>query len=137
MLMRLSPAQAYRRVELDAFIMGAAAADLTAICFDEAIGAIRRAIFAHDRASPDLRDRSLLTAINSIDALRLGVDRNHALAHALLTIYHGAGMLVRSSMRQFDAGNLQQAATDLSEIRSIVASPRPADNTSSSATALA
>lgn len=116
MLPRVCPAEAYRRVEIDAYIVGGEAAQLTRLCLAETIGALNRALYFNERRAAEQRGACIGKAIASIQALKLGVDRKQPLADALLIVYGDAiGRLTRN-LRVFDAGAITTIRQDFLEI---------------------
>lgn len=102
MLLPLPPAEAYRRVELDALIAGGDARQLTRLCLAEAIGALNRAVLWHERSDRARRSASLGRALCCVQALRMGVDGAHPLADALLVVYADASAKIARAMVRFD-----------------------------------
>ena len=116
MLHRVSPSEAYRRVEIDAYIVGGEAAQLTRLCLAETIGAINRALYFDSKGQTDQRGNCIAKAIASIQALKLGVDRKQPLADALFIVYGSAiGRLTRS-LRNFDPQAIGAIRQDFLEI---------------------
>lgn len=116
MLHRPSPAEAYRRVEIDAYIVGGEAAQLTRLCLAETIGALNRALYFDSKHQAEQRGACLDKAMSSIQALKLGVDRKQPLAEALLIVYGNAiGQLMRN-LRAFDARAVAAIRHDFLEI---------------------
>lgn len=110
------PAEAYRRVAVDACIQGSRGHALTSLCFLEATSALRRAIYADRNGHLLLRGRALVRARSAVQALRAGVERSHPLGPALLTIYGSCDAAIARGMTHFDADGLTLAITDLEEI---------------------
>ncbi len=121
MLHRATPQEAYRRVELDAFIAGGEAAQLTRLCFAEALGALNRSLYFDERGDHQPRSQCLDKAIASIQALRLGVDRDHALGPALLTVYGNALGRLAGQLRTFDSREIVALRQDILEIEQVFA----------------
>lgn len=113
MLHPLEPAEAYRRVELDAWIAGSDQRQLTRVCLSEAIAALARALLWDQRGDATRRDLALLKAVSCVQALVLGVDRAHPLGGALLVVYGEAGSRLASSIRQFDRDGVSAVRQDL------------------------
>lgn len=116
MLHRPCPAEAYRRVEIDAYIVGGEAAQLTRLCLAETIGALNRSLYFDSRRQAEQRGACLVKAIASIQALKLGVDRSQPLAEALIIVYSDAiGRLTRS-LGAFDPSAIAAVRQDFLEI---------------------
>ena len=116
MLHPLDPAEAYRRVELDAWIAGSDQRQLTRVCLSEATAALNRALLWEGRGGSARRDTALVKAMSCIQALLLGVDRAHPLGGALLTVYGEAGGRVAAALQRFDRENVEYIRQDLLDI---------------------
>jgi flagellin-specific chaperone FliS len=116
MLPRPCPAEAYRRVEIDAYIVGGEAAQLTRLCLAETIGALNRALYFDSRSEAEQRSACLAKASASIQALKLGVDRKQPLAEALLIVYGNAIGRLSRNMREFDARAISALRQDFLDI---------------------
>lgn len=113
----LSPAEAYRRVEMDARIFGSDAPALARLCLEEACSALSRSIYASRHGHNDLRGRALARALDATSALRSGLDRDNPLSDAFTTIYDHAENCIRRAMLQFDPVQVAQLQADLEDIR--------------------
>lgn len=111
-------AEAYRRVAVDACIQGSRGHALTSLCFMEATAALRRAIYADRNGHLLLRGRTLVRARSAVQALRAGVERNHPLGPALLTIYGACDAVITRCLTSFDADAVARTITDLDDILS-------------------
>ncbi len=116
MQMLANPAEAYRRVEIDAFIVGGQGAQLTRLCFAEAIGALNRSLYFDGKNEPEARGKCITKAISSVQALRMGIDRKHPIANALLTVYGNAIGRLASNMGSFEPDDIVALRHDLLEI---------------------
>jgi len=116
MLHRPGPAEAYRRVEIDAYIVGGEAAQMTRLCLAETIGALNRALYFDSKADGEARVNCLTKALSCIQALKLGVDRTQPLAEALLVVYGNAVGRLTRNMRIFDARAISALRQDFLEI---------------------
>jgi flagellar protein FliS len=126
MLAQADPAEAYRLVSRDAHIEGADAQALLRLCYDEAIAALDRAIFATDRQRWDLRGRALSRAASAVTALRRGVDPAHPLASALYAIYDAAAAAIAGGVSSRDVAVLHRVRNDLTDIASALFAPAQA-----------
>lgn len=116
MLHPLPPAEAYRRVQLDAWIAGGDARQLTRICLAEAVGALGRALLWHDRGDGARRSGALGKALSCTQALRLGVDGTQPLGGALLVVYGDTAARLARSLGRFDREGVQAVRDDLLEL---------------------
>jgi hypothetical protein len=89
-------------VEIDACIASGDPAQMTRLCIAETIGALNRSLYFASKKDETARRNCLLKAISSIQALQLGVDRDHPMGVALLTLYGSACAGVTRSLRYFD-----------------------------------
>lgn len=117
MLHRPGPSEAYRRVEIDAYIAGSDARFLTMLCLQEAIAALDRALFADRQRRIDLRAKSTSRAYSCVDALCMGVDAKHPMGEALLTVYGSVRHRLKNSLVSFDPQSIVSLRTDLDELR--------------------
>lgn len=116
MLHPLEPAEAYRRVELDAWIAGSDQRQLTRVCLAEAVASLGRALAWDEKGDDDRRDMALLRGMSATQALLLGVDRSQPLGPALFTVYGEAGKRLTAALRRFDRLVVASVRQDLSDI---------------------
>lgn len=116
MMHTFPPDEAYRRVELDALVLGGDARLLTRLCLTEAVGSLERALLWHGKEDTRRRNSALGKAIGSAQALRLGVDRAHPLGEALLTLYGSAAAQLTAAMIRFDQVVVKQVCADLRDL---------------------
>lgn len=116
MLQVIPPAEAYRRVELDALVLGGDARQLIKLCLAEAVGSLDRALLWHDKGDRGRRNSALAKAISGIQALRMGIDQQHPLGGALLTLYGSAAARLTRTLIRFDASAVAQVSADLNEL---------------------
>lgn len=117
MLQMRSPHEAYRRVDFDARVAGADPGQLVTLCYEQLIGALGSATFAHERGDNLLKSQSLTRALSAITALQLGVSGESSVAQALRQLYEAARRSVLDSALQFDAaalGTIRQDFIDIS-----------------------
>jgi flagellin-specific chaperone FliS len=116
MMMQRSPADVYRRVDLDARIGTAPPAELVALCYEKLLGALGTAIVANDRGDASLKSDSLTRALSAVMALRLGIKGTEGVAGALHSLYEGTSRTILDSVVTFDAPALGRLRNDIREI---------------------
>lgn len=126
MLGRPDPAEAYRLISRDARIEGADSAALVHICYDEAIAALDRAIYASEQARWDIRSRSLSRAASAIAALRKGIDTALPISGALLDIYDAASSAILGAVGGREVAVLHHVRNDLTDIATALGAERRA-----------
>src|SRR6218665_1839609 len=117
MLSMRSPHEAYRRVDFDARVVAADPGQLVTLCYEQLIGALGSAIFAHERGDNRLKSQSLTRALSAITALQLGVSGESSVAQALRRLYEAARRSVLDSALTFDGaalGTIRQDFIDIS-----------------------
>lgn len=117
MLTARDPGEAYRRVDFDARVTGAAAYQLVDLCYEQLSGSIDRAIFAESRGDNAMKSAALTRAVAALTALQMGVDGNAPAGTALLTLYGNARKAVLDCAVRFDTAILRDIQRDFSEIR--------------------
>ncbi len=117
MLRKRDPYDAYQRVEFDARVRGANAAELVHVCYDQFVNALGAALVADQRRDALLRSRSLTRALTAVMALQLGVDHEHDMAGALGEFYGAARKSVLASSLSFDRARLEEIRKDFTEVR--------------------
>jgi len=110
------PAKAYRRVELDARIEAAPAADLTRICLEEAISALGQALIAIERAPSDIPREALSRAQGIAVWLARSVAPDNPMRQALLDFYGGIAATIARNMSRARYGELAQVRADLADV---------------------
>lgn len=116
MLARLSPHEAYRRVDFDARVNGADPSQLVTLCYEQLVAALGSALFAFERGDNLLKSQSLTRAISAITALQLGVSGDGPVAGALRQLYEAARRSVLDSALEFDSGKIATIRQDFIEI---------------------
>ena len=111
-----NPQEAYRRVDFDARVAGADSRQLVALCYEQLIGALGSAIFAHERGDNLLKSQSLTRALSAITALQLGVSGESSVAQALRQLYEAARRSVLDSALTFDGAALGTVRQDFIDI---------------------
>jgi len=113
-----NPAAAYRRVELDARIEAAGAADLTRICIEEAIAALGQALLALERA-PGAVPREPLARAQAITLwLARSVAPENPLHASLVAFYGGLAQQIGANFARARAGELARVRDDLRDLLS-------------------
>ncbi len=111
-----NPAAAYRRVELDARIEAAGAADLTRICLEEAVAALGQALLALGRA-PDTVPREALVRAQTITLwLARSVAPEHPLHGSLVAFYGGLASQIAGNFVRARAGEIARVRGDLVDL---------------------
>ncbi|MDP3908403.1 flagellar export chaperone FliS [Novosphingobium sp.] len=116
MLMLRSPHEAYRKVDFDARVAGATPQPLVALCYEQLIGALGSAQFAHERGDNRLKSQSLTRAMSALTALQLGVSPEAAVGPALIQLYEAARRTVLDSVLSFNPAALQTIRSDFIDI---------------------
>ncbi len=116
MVHRFQPAEAYRRVTIDARIAGGDGQHLVHLCLQEAIEAIEASLYANDNGFTERRGRALIRALGAIDALRLGIDDALPLAKALHSLYGAAHLSISQSTMRFERDIVASVRSDLQDI---------------------
>lgn len=115
MLGLANPQQAYRKVELDALVLGSSGIGLVDLCFERALSALGRALIPGG-ASFTNRSRALSDALLALTALRQGVDEMAPLGATLIEFYSTAIDAVSAAILRFDPASLTALKTDLADI---------------------
>ena len=116
MLLQHKPAEAYRRVALDARIAGARPADLVLLCYEQLAEALGAAIEASSRADNHRRSAAMTRAMSSLTALQLGLDRQSPLAVPLDTFFAGVRRTLLNNVPGFDPAAIAAARGDVIEV---------------------
>jgi len=116
MLQKRSPHEAYRRVDFDARVSGAAPAELVHLCYEHLVGALGTALFAADKGDNALKSRSLTHALTAVTALQLGVTGETGVASALRQVYEAARRTILDSAIRFDSIRIEALRQDFIEI---------------------
>lgn len=116
MLVQRSPHVAYARVEFDARVAGAGAAELVALCFERLATSLDAALFAHGRQDNGGRSAALTKALAAVTALQLGVDAAGPVGRSLKILYDGARQTLLASALGFDVAALTRLRTDFAEV---------------------
>ena len=124
MLALRCPREAYRRVAFDARVEVADPRQLVTLCYEQLIGALGTALFAHDLGDNRLKSQSLTRALAAITALQLGVDGDDPVALALLQLYASARRAMLDSALAFDPLLLTSVRQDFIDISAALLKPQ-------------
>ncbi|MEO6717304.1 MAG: flagellar protein FliS [Novosphingobium sp.] len=108
-----NPQEAFRRVDFDARIEGAVAAQLVALCFEQAEAAMAGAAFADDAGNNHAKSKAMTKALAAIAALQLGVSGEGSVAAALRQFYGAARRALLDCALNFDPATVQAVRSDL------------------------
>lgn len=111
-----NPAAAYRRVELDARIEAAGAADLTRICLEQAITALGQAMLALERQPGRVPHEPLSRAQAIALWLAGSVAADHPLRASLIQFYGGQADAIRRCLTMPDATLVAGVRADLADL---------------------
>ena len=124
LMLRQNPQDAYRKVQVDARILGSGNKDLVAICFEQVVNEVARAIRAHEAGDATNRSEGLTRANAAITALEMGLDRTNPLAGALEHLYGAARETILKCVVHFNTEALREMRQDFAEIgAALTASP--------------
>jgi len=116
MLALKNPSEAYRRVDFDARVTGAKPEQLVALCYEQLIGALGSALFAHERADNRAKSEALTRAVSALTALLMGVSGEGATARALTHLYEAARRRLLDSVVVFKPEAVKELRNDFREI---------------------
>lgn len=111
-----SPHEAYRKVDFDARVIGADAAELVHVCYEHLIGALGTSIHAERLGDNALKSRSLTRALTAVTALKLGVSGKGEMADALHHLYETARRTILDCALVYDANQISSLRDDFMEI---------------------
>lgn len=112
----LSPASAYRRIELDAQVEGSDGGGLGRFCLEQAVMTLEKAIAADRRRDVAARADALSRAAGLILALRRGIAPDNPLRPALLTFLGAAAAEIGSAVARFEEGRMRALRDDLHDV---------------------
>lgn len=111
-----NPAAIYRKVDLDARIEASDGSELTLICLDEAIAALRRAEMACSTPSGSAVREPLTRAHGIAMWLCRSVAPENPLREALVQFYGGLAASIRSSMARPAASEIAAIKEDFNDL---------------------
>ena len=117
MLARRDPIESYRRVEFDARVVGANAAQLVDLCLEQLVGAIDRTLYAQRCGDNRMKSDARARGIAALSSLLMGVDPSSPLGGPLAQLYSSARRTLIDCAVRFDAAALTAIRSDFEEIR--------------------
>lgn len=119
MLPSADPAEAYRRVELDACVAGSNSRELVLLCIEHVRAALSQALWADRQGRRDGSTRALARARSGLVALRLGVESASPLADQLLTLYGAMETSITACQFRFNRPAMERVVADLDDIAAV------------------
>lgn len=123
MIARLSPHDAYRRVDFDARVAGADPGQLVLLCYDQLDAALGRALHAWRRGDNKGKSEALTRAIAAVTALQLGIDGKAPMAGPLSQLYRAARLTLLDNALAFDEAAIKRVRRDFAEISDALFAP--------------
>ncbi len=117
------PADAYRRVDLDARIEASSGEELTVICLEEASAALAQALVCVEREPATSPRDALARAHGILVSLARGVSDDNPLQEAMRLFYGGLSATIARNLSRCEAVDLRQARRDIADLLEVV---RPA-----------
>jgi len=111
-----NPAEAYRRVELDARIAASRGADLTRICLEHAVTALGQALSSLERDRSRSVAEPLTRARGIVLWLAGGVSPDNPLRDQLRQFYGGLAALIGTNIRHPVPAQIDSVRTDLADL---------------------
>jgi flagellin-specific chaperone FliS len=111
-----NPAAAYRRVELDARIEAARAADLARICLEEAVAALGQALASLEREPRRVPHEQLTRAQTIAVWLARSVDPGHPLRTSLVQFYGGQASAIQRCLVSPQPALIGQVRSDFADL---------------------
>lgn len=116
MLALHTPAEAYRRVEFDARVIGADPRQLVLVCYDQLSEALRRTLHAAAVGNRSEKSAALTRALTAVAALQLGIDPAAAIAPTLNQFYGAARQALLDCALDFKPEVIERLRGDFAEI---------------------
>ena len=116
MLALRNPTAAYRAIEFDARVDSATPHELVAMCYEQVISALGRALIAHDRGDNRMKSEALTRDVSALTALQMGVTGDGAMSDALHQLYTSARHTVLNGVVRFDTLMIARIRQDFVEI---------------------
>lgn len=113
---RVTPQEAYRRVDFDARIAGADPRQLVLVCYEQLGGALGAALQAAARSDNARKSQALTRALAALTALQMGLDPDQPIAAALTAFLDGARQTVLDSVVALDPAALTRLRNDVAEL---------------------
>lgn len=111
-----SPAEAYRKVDLDARIEGSDPKQLTLICLERVRDSLAHARIADRHNGQRARQDAVATAHRVLLGLLRAIDPASPLAGALETVYRTSLHRIERAMRDFDPNSLALVGNDMEDL---------------------
>lgn len=121
LMLRHTPAAAYRRIAVDARVRAAGQAELVGMCYEQLTAELGAAIRAQESGDAARRAGALTRAHAALMALEMGLDRSAPIAAALSQLYGAARETILASVTAFDAAALAAVRADFREIGAALA----------------
>lgn len=115
-MLSTNPSAAYRRVDLDARIEAAGAADLTRICLEEAVAALGQALAALERQPGRAPQEPLSRAQTIALWLAASVDPDHPLRASLVQFYGGQAAALGRCVAEPDGALIARVRADFIDL---------------------
>jgi flagellin-specific chaperone FliS len=116
----LPPAEAYRRIELDARVEGADGIGLTVLCLERALAEITHADLAHRRADRKQRTEALTRAAAAVTGLERGVSADNPLCEPLRHLYGSAARALHGALTGYRSDVVERVRIDLEGIAALL-----------------
>lgn len=111
-----NPAEAYRKVDLDARVEGSDPRELTIICLERVRDSLTHARIANRHGEQRARQDALATAHRVLLGLLRAIDAANPLADALDTVYRVALHRIERAMRDYDPNSLALVGDDMEDL---------------------
>ena len=119
-LLSRTPADAYRRVDLDARIEASSGEALTVICLEEAMAALAHALLAFERTPEHPPTVPLTRAHGILISLARGVSEDNPLQEAMELFYTGLSATIARNINRCEPSELEQARRDIADLLGVV-----------------
>lgn len=116
MLKRIDPASAYKRVDFEALVSGCDANALVRVCFDDAMAALQRALWADRNGREDQRRMALERAQMGLLALLSGLDMSLPVSRSLEVFYRSMLARIANAQHHFNRTAVEMTRDDLADI---------------------
>ncbi len=110
------PAEAYRRVDLDARIEASSGQDLTMICLEEAVAALGQALLAMERQPGQIPTEPLARAHGIALGLMRNIAPDNPLSGAMTQFYGGLASTIARNMSGAAAQEIARVRGDFADL---------------------